>query len=186
MSLPHAILALLENEDASGYDLARHFAQCGGHVWSATHQQIYLELGKLHQSGWVEYETVSQDNKPDKKVYSITESGVKELIRWLQRPAAPKRVREAMLIKVLGSHLVPGELVQDELQRQREENEEILLRFREMEAEFTSPASLTGSRRSAYIALRRGILDREAWLTWADEAQRMLQEETPSPVFEQG
>lgn len=45
MSLRHAILVLLQDQEASGYDLAREFANSIGLVWNATHQQIYLELG---------------------------------------------------------------------------------------------------------------------------------------------
>jgi len=67
MSLPHAILTILEREKSSGYDLARHFALTAGQIWSATHQQIYLELGKLHQSGWVDFKLINQEGKPDKK-----------------------------------------------------------------------------------------------------------------------
>ena len=44
MSLRHAILVLLQDQEASGYDLAREFANSIGLVWNATHQQIYLCL----------------------------------------------------------------------------------------------------------------------------------------------
>ena len=176
MSLPHAILALLENENASGYDLARHFAHSAGHIWSATHQQIYLELGKLHQAGWVSYDVVSQDGKPDKKVYGITTDGTGELIRWLQRPSSLKRVREPLLIKVLGSHLIDTDQLIEELKRQREDNEISLSHFLKIEAEFKrKPVPLSLEQRSTYLALRRGILDRKAWLEWASEAEQMLE-----------
>ncbi len=55
MSLRHAILVLLQDQEASGYDLAREFANSIGLVWNATHQQIYLELGKLNDQSMVKY-----------------------------------------------------------------------------------------------------------------------------------
>ena len=55
MSLRHAILVLLQDQEASGYDLAREFANSIGLVWNATHQQIYLELGKLNEQHMVSY-----------------------------------------------------------------------------------------------------------------------------------
>ncbi len=55
MSLRHAILVLLQDQEASGYDLAREFANSIGLVWNATHQQIYLELGKLNDQNMVKF-----------------------------------------------------------------------------------------------------------------------------------
>ena len=89
MSLRHAILVLLQDQEASGYDLAREFANSIGLVWNATHQQIYLELGKLNEQHMVSFRHVPQEGKPDKKLYSITEDGRQELIRWLKKPAGP-------------------------------------------------------------------------------------------------
>lgn len=184
MSLPHAILALLQQEEASGYDLARHFASSVGHVWNATHQQIYLELGKLHQSGQVLYDTVSQEGKPDKKVYRITSQGAEELARWLAAPAAPTRVRESLLIKILGSHLVSAELILDELGRHAEEHEITLAGYRTREAAFKQQQNVSDAEVSEYMALRRGILEHESWLQWAAETEELLRErlakETPS------
>jgi len=102
VSLRHAILVLLQDQEASGYDLAREFANSIGLVWNATHQQIYLELGKLNERHMVSFRHVPQEGKPDKKLYSITEDGRQELIRWLKKPAGPARIRDAFMVKVAG------------------------------------------------------------------------------------
>ena len=47
MSLPHAILTALLEKPSSGLELTRRFDRSIGYFWSATHQQIYRELGKL-------------------------------------------------------------------------------------------------------------------------------------------
>lgn len=176
MSLPHAILAILQNQNASGYDLARHFSQSADHVWSATHQQIYLELGKLHRVGRVDYDIVGQHGKPDKKLYRITPLGHEELTQWLHRPANGKRTREALLIKILASHLIPeGELL-EELHQHRKENELALSRDQKRATAFGDDHNnMTKAEKSAYLSLRRGIIDRQAWLTWANEVESLLQ-----------
>ena len=60
MSLRHAILVLLQDQEASGYDLAREFANSIGLVWNATHQQIYLELGKLNERHMVSFRLLGE------------------------------------------------------------------------------------------------------------------------------
>ncbi len=176
MSLPHAILTILAREKSSGYDLARHFALTAGYIWSATHQQIYLELGKLHQSGLVDFTLVSQDGKPDKKVYKLTDDGRDELKVWLKRPAAQKRVRESLLIKVLGSHLVPADNLLEEISRQREEHEQMLSEHRMLLADLGDPDLLAADARAVWLTLRRSVLEREAWLTWAKETAVLFEQ----------
>ena len=51
MSLPHAILTALLEKPSSGLELTRRFDRSIGYFWSATHQQIYRELGKLEAEG---------------------------------------------------------------------------------------------------------------------------------------
>ena len=46
MSLRHALLGLLAEGPASGYDLARRFQEGLNSVWPAQHPQIYSELEK--------------------------------------------------------------------------------------------------------------------------------------------
>ena len=47
MSLRHALLGLLAEHPASGYELTKQFERSLAHVWSAKHSQIYPELAKM-------------------------------------------------------------------------------------------------------------------------------------------
>ncbi|GAA3053757.1 hypothetical protein GCM10020000_39620 [Streptomyces olivoverticillatus] len=51
MSLRHAMLGLLADRPASGYDLMKRFETSLSNVWPATQSQVYGELGKLAKSG---------------------------------------------------------------------------------------------------------------------------------------
>ena len=57
MALAEAILVCLTERPMSGYDLAKNFDASIGFFWRASHQQIYRELGRLREKGYV----VSQD-----------------------------------------------------------------------------------------------------------------------------
>ena len=69
MALEHAILVSLSEQAGSGLDLTRRFDRSIGFFWTATHQQIYRVLGRMEGDGWVRSEHVSQQGRPDKKVY---------------------------------------------------------------------------------------------------------------------
>ena len=56
MSIQHALLTSLLEKPSSGYELARRFDKSMGYFWSATHQQIYRELGRMAEAGWLSVE----------------------------------------------------------------------------------------------------------------------------------
>ncbi|ERP92889.1 PadR family transcriptional regulator [Alcanivorax sp. P2S70] len=172
MSLRHAILVLLQDQEASGYDLAREFANSIGLVWNATHQQIYLELGKLNEKDMVKFRHIPQDGKPDKKMYRITEEGRDELIRWLRKPAAPPRIRDAFMVKIAGGALSDPSSILRELEDQADLRRERLNTFEDLARKLDDRDS--DKNMYTYLTLRRGILDQQAWLNWAEEVRSEL------------
>lgn len=53
MSLRHALLGLLSERPASGYDLLKRFETSLANVWPATQSQMYTELSKLAAAGLI-------------------------------------------------------------------------------------------------------------------------------------
>ena len=88
MSLKHAILILLETEPGSGYDLVKRFKAGLGYFWNAKHQQVYQELKKLSEAGWLAFAEETQETRPDKKVYRLTQAIERE---YLALPAAQRQ-----------------------------------------------------------------------------------------------
>ena len=86
MSLDHAILGFLNYHPYSGYDLKKIFDTSVQHFWSADQSQIYRTLNRLTKQGFAEMEKIPQDDRPDRKVYHITEAGRSELLQWLSGP----------------------------------------------------------------------------------------------------
>jgi PadR family transcriptional regulator AphA len=104
MPLEHAILAYIEYQPLSGYDLKKFFDVSVAHFWSATQSHIYKSLEGLEKKGWAESRIIPQDGKPNRKEYHITETGQAELRRWLTTPLPMDPVREATLIQIFFSH----------------------------------------------------------------------------------
>jgi DNA-binding PadR family transcriptional regulator len=80
MSLRHAVLGLLHEHPSTGYDLTRSFDRSLGNAWHAGHSQIYPELAKLQEAGWVE---VVGEGARNSRTYAVTDAGREELRRWL-------------------------------------------------------------------------------------------------------
>jgi PadR family transcriptional regulator, regulatory protein AphA len=111
MSLDYAILGFLNYHPYTGYDLKKIFDTSIRHFWPADQSQIYRTLSRLTESGWAEMEKISQDDRPDRKVYHITEAGRAELRSWLVGTPPLGEPRSAPLIQVFFS----GQLSNDEV-----------------------------------------------------------------------
>ena len=97
--LKHGILGLLNYNDMNGYEILETFRDSLNHFWNAQKSQVYRELTALEKSGYITGTWEQQTGKPDKKVYSITESGKTELLEWLAEESA-EGVRIPLLMKV--------------------------------------------------------------------------------------
>ena len=105
MSLLHGVLGFLNYGKMSGYDLAKAFGSSVQFFWHAQQSQIYLVLDKLEREGFATYEPMPQSDRPNKKLYSITEKGRTEFMRWLSAPneGSVSEFKSAFLMKVFFS-----------------------------------------------------------------------------------
>lgn len=111
MSLRYAILGFLSIQPLSGYDLKKAFDRSVRHFWPANQSQIYRTLAELSDQGYVSVEVVEREDRLDKKLYSLTREGRKELHRWLATPLPAQETREPSLIQLFfGSQLDDSEL----------------------------------------------------------------------------
>ncbi len=99
MSLRHETLALLTIEPMTGYELAKLLDDTLGLLWAAPHSQIYPELRKMEDSGFIEAERVPRGARAEKRVYTITKLGVEELQRWEQEPQSYPPERDVHRLK---------------------------------------------------------------------------------------
>jgi DNA-binding PadR family transcriptional regulator len=111
MSLKHAILGFLNYKPQTGYELKEVFDDSVQHFWSADQSQIYRTLTELMEENWVTMEVVLQDNRPNRKVYTITKEGREELHQWLQQPPPLHTPRSAGLVQIFFA----GQLRDDEI-----------------------------------------------------------------------
>lgn len=105
MSLKHGLLGLLNYGKMTGYDLDRTFKDSLFMFWQAQTSQVYRELNSMEQQGWLTSEIIIQTDKPNKKLYSLTDLGRFELQNWLKESCLENEFqnRSAFLMKLFFS-----------------------------------------------------------------------------------
>ena len=177
MALAHTILATLGTESYSGYDLWKKFSQTSRYYWRASQQQIYRELGKLEQQEAISSEIISQEGRPDKKLYQITDKGIEILKTWLLEPAEPMAIREELLVKVIAAKLVPKSVILQEIKRHLSIHSQQLSEYQQIEAQkFADTSQLTFEQKCLYATLRCGIGYESYRIAWCQEAIALLSE----------
>jgi DNA-binding PadR family transcriptional regulator len=105
MSLHHAVLALLSDKPAHGYELKTSFEHAVGDQWGGLNiGHLYQILDRLSRDGMIESERQPQQVKPDRVIHRLTPAGRAELDRWLAEPAVPARgYRDDFFLKVMAA-----------------------------------------------------------------------------------
>lgn len=104
MSIKYAILGILAEQDLHGYELKSRFDEKVGDFWSLNFGQIYSTLDRLEKEDLVSHDRETQERRPDRKIFSITERGRESLAEWLATPVGRVRsLRDEFFIKLVFS-----------------------------------------------------------------------------------
>ncbi len=176
MALGEAILACLTKQEMSGYDLAKSFDASIGFFWQADHQQIYRELNHLRERGDVAATEVVQSGRPNKFVYSITDSGRATLKEWSATASAPRSVRDDLLVRLYALEHVDREALHAQLIARREHHVALLARYEEILrtrfADQEDPRQI-----GPLLVLQSGLRTERARAQWCEHALSHLSAE---------
>jgi len=182
MSLKHGLLGLLNYEPMTGYDLNKEFNGSLGYFWTAKASQIYRELDAMEKCGWLTSERVIQDEKPNKRVYSLTAQGKSEFMNWLSSLApikGPRSMRNAFMMRVFFGGELRKEQTLELLRAIREIMHERLEQMQKVYDEIDSIALI--DERTAHNAIYwkltalSGEIINQAQLEWADKSIEILE-----------
>jgi DNA-binding PadR family transcriptional regulator len=109
MALRHAVLAAMLDGGFTGYQLAKIFDVGVSNFWYASPQQLYTELAKLEKAGLIAGEQVIQLDRPNKRIFTVTEAGLDELAAFAATASKPLSMRDDLAVKVQAiDHLDPA------------------------------------------------------------------------------
>jgi DNA-binding PadR family transcriptional regulator len=175
VALAQAIMTALLDDDLSGLELAKDFEVSVGFFWNASHQQIYQELHKLSDKGWLNKREVSQSGKPNKIVYGMTKQGRDALAAWVIGPSKTRAAKDELLIKLYNLSGDNAQHLTGEVQLRREEMMRRLYLYEKIRLRhYNDPDSLPTRHKGVYLALTAGISQGEQFLAWCDQALELL------------
>lgn len=177
MSLAHAVLTSLLEKPSSGYDLARRFDKSIGYFWHATHQQIYRELARMEDAGWVASVAAPDAGNTRKRSYHVLPAGREELVRWAMEPSAPMDLRDEVTVRLRADAAIGPLGLEAELQRRIAVHREKLQQYRAIEARDFPPGKALGrSARIQHMILKKGLLFEQGSIDWTQEMLDTLAE----------
>ena len=182
MSLKHGLLGLLNYEPRTGYELAKDFKESLAYFWTAKASQIYRELDAMEKSGWLASERVIQEDKPNKRVYSITNAGKEELLNWLSSYdpfSTPQSHKSAFMMRMFFG----GELDKEEtIAMLRKAREKAVAQIQEMKGILewldTGEDVLDDPKRAVYwkLTAMSGEIFGKSTLEWIDKSIDLLEQ----------
>jgi PadR family transcriptional regulator AphA len=97
----YVVLGMLRLGARSGYDIKQLLDLIGRHFWTISFPQIYPELDRLQDHGFIRGKSDKRSGRR-RKLYSITRAGERELDRWLELgDELPLEIRDLALVKIL-------------------------------------------------------------------------------------
>lgn len=175
MSLAHAILGWLHKEPMSGYDLKKQFDQGIGYFWPADQMQIYRTLDRLVEQGNVSVHEEIQHNRPNRKVYTVTEAGRAELRHWLTSPQSLPALRDPLLIQLFFAASLSNAEIIELLEHQRAEHRNLLAYYQQKVLVPLDAPIKPSEGVSREEMLRRQVLEyslrrEQTYLAWLEQA----------------
>jgi DNA-binding PadR family transcriptional regulator len=180
MSLRYALLALLIDGEATGYELSKRFDRSAANFWHALPQQLYAELSAMERDGLVEGEMVVQKTRPNKRVFSMTAEGRQTLSDWFEAPARMPSIKDELLIRMYAADLGRSDRLVALLEERLAQREDKLAFYESLRAAILRGRSedefvRTTRRLGPYLALKSGIVYEQSsleWTRWAIAALR--------------
>jgi DNA-binding PadR family transcriptional regulator len=154
-----ALLGLLDREPSHGYDLKREYDTYFGRGRPLPFGQVYATLARLARDGKAAAGEAEPGAGPDRKRYTITETGKYEVETWLGEPIPPEPYLQTDLFVKVVLSLMLGRPAEKYLDVQRAAH---LRRMREL-----TDLKQQGNLVDALLA-DHGLFHLEADLRWID------------------
>ena len=105
-SVTWAVLGLLGLKPMSGYDIKSAVDRTIRHFWAASYGQIYPELKRLEEAGWIAGKDADRGGR-SRRIYRITALGRRRLEGWLHGYETRIELRDESLLRLFFADGLP-------------------------------------------------------------------------------
>lgn len=181
MSLRHAILTALIEKPSSGLELTHRFDLSIGYFWHASHQQVYRELVRLEDEGFIR--SIPQPpSRGNRKHFEVTRDGRAALVAWVAEAEEPRPNRDPLLVRLRAASVVGVGPLVEQMRAHRDAHSERQQEYVAIADRDFGAQAMSDTARMQFLILRAGIGLEEHWIRWLDAAIAELESvrETPS------
>ena len=167
----YAVLGLLTSGEITGYDLLKQAKLKMSYIWEPTKSHVYRELKRLVTLGLATERDVAQEHRPDKRLFTITPSGLEQFKQWLEKSELePESVRSPFLLQFFFGTQVDRSLLILRLEKYRENVRAELNLLEDLGTQLKAKTE----QLIHYLTLRAAVHRRNSLINWTDEAIQAL------------
>jgi DNA-binding PadR family transcriptional regulator len=182
-TLSYGLLGLLARRESSGYDLMLRIQP----FWQAKHSQIYPLLSSMEEKQLLSSHWVQQSDKPDKKIYAITEKGMQKLREWMYQPIAPAVTKDELSLRTFCLWLTEIGIAVDIFEDRRIGYLEKKRYYEQILAGIPEDTREIGSKVfSNYVLATKGLMMAETELKWCDWVLELLRQQQRATATNHG
>jgi DNA-binding PadR family transcriptional regulator len=170
VALGDAILACLTEGPMTGYELAKTFDASIGFFWKTDHQQIYRELSRLRDRGYIQGREVVQSGKPNKLVYTLTADGRAAFRHWAARPSTPPSIKDDLLVRLYALEAVDIGALRADLMARLEHHRDRYERYKRIVKKRFPDGTASPADMGQLLNLRIGLRHEQMVAEWCEEA----------------
>jgi len=185
MSVKHGLLGLLAQKPQNGYELKNSFDKIAGGFWDVNYGQIYSTIDRLVKDGLV-ISSVEGKESVERRVYQITEKGVKEFKDWLDKPSAKIRpLRDEVFVKLAFMYPFDKDAI---LQLLAEQRQLYLAKMAELTRQkyLLSRNGISRDNLMTDLLLDAALFHAEADIKWIEHCEAKLREFEGEPPVSDG
>lgn len=154
-----------------------------GYMWTASHSQIYGDLATLEHDRLVRHKAVAGPGPRDKKRYTITAQGRRELVDWVDSPLRAQPARSELMLRVRSFWLLSPQRCRAFIESVRLDHEQRLAVYLAEDQDFADQGLPTTDPLhwsfGAYAALQAGLLTQQAMIDWCTWLLAQLDDQGP-------
>lgn len=140
------ILGLLARQPLSGYEIKQKLEMPLSFFFDASFGTIYPTLAKLESQGYIVKESVVQEGRPNKNVYSLTTMGREQFQTYLESPVEKDSFRSDFLVRMFFSEYLDADTqvdwIRDEIRKSEEDGEKMARMKQQMSADNSPSKSI--------------------------------------------
>ncbi len=111
MNSQDVILGLLMHHSLSGYDIKHKMETILSYFNNASFGTIYPTLSKMEKDGLITKESVIQEGRPNKNLYSITEEGKLQFKKYMYSPVEDNEFKSDAMTRLFFGEFVEADIM---------------------------------------------------------------------------